>query len=98
MRFEWDERKNQGNIRQHRLDFVDAQQVFRGPVLRILDERRDYGENRRVGIGMLDDIRIVVVVYTELDETTIRIISMRKALAHERKRYDQAFKDGFGSL
>ena len=98
MRFEWDEHKNAENIRKRDLDFADARQVFQRPVLRILDDREDYGEERWIGIGMLDSIRIVVVVFTELDENTIRIISMRKALAHERKRYQQAFKDEFGTF
>ena len=55
-----------------------------------LDDRRDYGEERWIGIGVLQ-LRIVVVVYTELDEDTTRIISLRKALNHERQAYEQAF-------
>jgi uncharacterized protein len=57
-----------------------------------LDEREDYGEDRWVGIGLLHD-RIVVVVYTEPDNETIRVISLRKALSHERKRYEQYLKN-----
>lgn len=30
-----------------------------------------------------------IVVYSEPDEQTIRIISLRKALSHEKKRYEQ---------
>jgi hypothetical protein len=41
---------------------------------------------------------VVVVVFTEPDENTIRIVSMRKALAHERKQYEQAFRDEFGTV
>jgi uncharacterized DUF497 family protein len=44
---------------------------------------------------MLDG-RIVVVVFTELDEKTIRIISLRKALPYERKRYEQYLKNELG--
>jgi uncharacterized DUF497 family protein len=29
-----------------------------------------------------------LIVYTEPDDTTIRIISLRKALSHERRRYE----------
>ena len=57
-----------------------------------LDERNDYGEDRWIGIGLLDG-RIVVVVYTEPDDETIRIISLRKALTYERKRYEQFLKN-----
>ena len=44
---------------------------------------------------MLDG-RIVVIVFIEPDEQTIRIISLRKALPYERKRYEQYIKDGLG--
>ena len=98
MHFEWDENKNRENIRRHGLNFEDAHFVFQRPMLRILDDRKDYGEDRWIGIGMLDGIRVVVVVFTEVYENTIRIISMRKALAHERKRYQQTYGDEFGPL
>ena len=98
MLFEWDEYKNAENIRRRDLDFADARQVFQRPVLRMLDDREDYGEDRWIGIGMLDSNRIVVIIFTELDENTIRIISMRKAMAYERQQYQQAFRDEFGSF
>lgn len=46
MRFEWDERKNLLNIRNHKIDFRDVPQVFQGVVLIDLDDREDYGEER----------------------------------------------------
>lgn len=98
MHFDWDERKNVENIHKHGFDFAHAHQVFQRPVLRMLDERKDYGEDRWIGIGMLDSIRIVVVVFTELDRNRIRIISMRKALAYERQQYIKAFRDEFGAV
>jgi uncharacterized DUF497 family protein len=98
MHFEWDEQKNRENIRKRNLDFADARKVFQRPVLRMLDNRKDYGEDRWIGIGMLDNTRTVVVVFTEPAENTMRIISMRKALAHERKRYEQALRDKFGPV
>ena len=90
MRFEWDEHKRETNIRRHGFDFADAKQVFAGPVLVRLDMRQDYGEDRWIGIGITNG-RVVVVVYTEQDNgETIRIISLRKALKHERKRFEEA--------
>lgn len=44
---------------------------------------------------MLDG-RVVVVVFTETDEQTIRIISLRKALPYERKRYEQFLRNELG--
>lgn len=96
MKFEWDEQKNQVNIEKHGLDFRDAYKVFEYPLLINLDDRKDYGEERWIGIGLMD-MRVVVIVFTEPDEDTIRVISFRKAISSERKRYEKAYKDKFGT-
>lgn len=95
MKFEWDDQKNEANIAKHELDFTDVPRIFTLPLRIALDERKNYGEARWVGLGMLDG-RVVVVVFTEPDEETIRIISLRKALPYERKRYEQYLKDELG--
>lgn len=92
MYFEWDEDKNQANIRKHGFDFVDAWMVFEAPLVENLDTRNYYGEDRLNGIGLLGD-RIVVVTFTPRGMDTIRIISLRKALKHERKKFEEAFTD-----
>ena len=97
MNFEWDEQKNQINIKKHGLDFCDAHKVFGYPMLVNLDRRKDYCEERWIGIGLMD-IRVVVIVFTEIDEDIIRVISFRKAISSERKRYEQAYKDKFGTF
>ena len=89
MQFEWNKDKNVANIRNHRIDFADVPPIFNSPMLVELDDRQDYGQDRWVGIGILRNI-VVVVVFTELEQDTIRIISARKANKHERKRYEQA--------
>lgn len=61
-----------------------------------LDDRQDYGEDRWIGMGMLNT-RAVVVVFTERDEDTIRIISMMKATTYERIRYEQLLRDQLGN-
>ena len=73
MRFEWDEAKNEENIRKHYLDFSDAHLVFDRPILIEIDDRFDYGEARTRGIGVLRDL-VVVVIFTERDNDIIRII------------------------
>jgi uncharacterized protein len=95
MEFEWDQQKNQVNIAKHDLDFADAPRVFRMPLRISLDERQDYGEDRWIGIGILDG-RVVMIVFTEPDERTIRIISLRKALPYERKLYEYYLKNELG--
>jgi hypothetical protein len=90
VRFEWDEKKNEDNIRKHGFDFADAPDVFDSPMFVRLDEREDYGEDRWIGIGTLYG-RVVVVVFTErADGDITRIISLRKAMKHEREAYQKA--------
>ena len=86
MRFEWDERKNEINIRNHKIDFVDVPVAFKGAMLIDYDDRQDYGENRWIGLGLLHGI-VVVVVFREPRKDTIRIISARKANRKEQKEY-----------
>lgn len=92
MDFEWDEDKNQENIRKHGFDFDDAWEIFEAPLLEALDTRAHYSEDRWTGIGLLGN-RVVVVTYTSRGANTIRIISLRKALKHERKKFEEAIKD-----
>ena len=97
MKFIWDRRKNEANIKKHELDFADAYKVFESPILVGLDDREEYGEDRWIGIGLMEN-RVVVIVFTEPDEDTIRVISFRKATTDERKGYEQEYKNQFGSL
>jgi hypothetical protein len=90
--FEWDKQKNAANIHKHGFDFADAWEIFESPMLTALDTREDYGEERWIGIGFLRE-RIVVVVFAERKENTIRIISLRKALTHERIKFEEAVRD-----
>ena len=88
MRFEWDDFKNEINIRKHGIDFTDVQSMFSHPMLALFDNTRGYAEERWIGIGWLH-VMIGVVVYTERDEEVIRIISARKATKYEVRRYEQ---------
>jgi uncharacterized protein len=91
VKFEWDEEKNKENIRKHGLDFADAWQIFDAPILAALDTKEDYGEDRFLGIGFLKNF-VVVMVYTEPAEETTRILSLRKALKHEREQFEKALR------
>ena len=97
MNFEWDEEKRRANISNHGLDFAGAWEIFEGPMLTGLDEREDYGEDRWIGIGLVSG-RVVVVIFTERSDDTIRIISLRKALKHERIKFAQAIIESAQAL
>jgi uncharacterized protein len=90
--FEWDEDKNRENIREHGFDLGDAWGVFETPMLIDLDLRTDYGEDRWIVIGLLGS-RTVVVTLTLRGKQTIRIISLRKASRHERKKFEEEIGD-----
>jgi len=83
--FEWDEEKNNANVRCHGVYFEDAVSIFDDPI-RI--ERRDIDEDvheeRWQTMGMAD--KVLFVVYTERGDRT-RIISARIAEPFERSIY-----------
>ncbi|MBS0287998.1 MAG: BrnT family toxin [Proteobacteria bacterium] len=89
MKFEWDEQKNQLNIEHHEIDFNDVYMVFDNPMLKRIDNRKDYGEERWISLGKLDGV-VVVVVYT-VRKDVIRIISVRRGNRNERKIYETQF-------
>lgn len=93
MRIEWDVNKNRANIAKHGLDFADAGEMFRGPLIVEPDVRCDYGEMRWKGIGMIGN-RVAAVIFAERDAETIRVISLRKADHEERGAYEKAIQDG----
>ena len=88
MKFEWDEEKNRANVRGHRIDFADVPPLFDGPMFVRLDTRRDYGEDRMIGVGLLGNA-VIVVIFVETHRDTIRLISARKALRHEHERFKE---------
>jgi uncharacterized protein len=95
MQFEWDEDKNEINIRLHGIDFTDVPTVFNGPMLTDLDDRIDYGEDRWMSIGILANLT-VVIIWTERDADIIRLISARKANRYERQRYEAYLTNRLG--
>ena len=87
MTLEWDDAKNQVNRRKHGVDFADAPLVFAGQTLTFEDLRHSSDEPRYLTVGTLAD-RMVIIAHTLRGEAT-RIISMRKANARERARYQE---------
>ena len=88
MRFEWDDKKEEANIRKHGIDFSTAALVFNDENrLDLYDEIHSESEDRYITIGMVGGIAYVVfVVYTERKDV-IRLISARKATRLERSLY-----------
>ncbi len=85
MKFEWDEEKNQLNLKKHGIDFETAMLVFNDlQRIEIYDIEHSINEDRYSTIGMVQDV--LFVVYTERNEN-IRLISARLATKIERSIY-----------
>jgi uncharacterized protein len=86
--FEWDDAKAEANRRKHKINFRTASRVFDDPLVLILqDPDEGYDEDRFLAVGLVNDL-LLAVAYSERGDR-IRIISARKANAHERRTYDK---------
>jgi uncharacterized DUF497 family protein len=90
MIFEWDENKNKTNKAKHGIDFETARYVFEDPLAVGILERVIDAEERWQTIGCAGNELLLIVAHTylESDEIIIRIISARKPISSERKRYE----------
>ena len=88
MNIEWDEKKNQINQKKHGISFEFATHLFTDDLRkeRYDDKHSNPEEDRIIVIGNALG-RLLVVIFTEPDPDTIRIISARKARKHERSYY-----------
>ena len=88
MRFEWDDEKDLLNQEKHGLSFAEARSLFEseGDYLEIFDDEHSDIEDRFIAVGPIER-GLVVIVYTEREEDTIRIIGARWANKREQSLY-----------
>jgi len=92
VRFEWDETKARSNARKHEVRFEDAMLVFADPYALVEQDRMEGGEFRWQTLGLAGGVVLLLVAHTvqsEQADEIIRIISARRAVRKERKRYDE---------
>jgi len=88
MRFEWDQDKARVNLRKHKVSFDEAVTVFYDPLAATFDDLDHSRRERRfLTIGYSSHRRLLVVCHTERRDA-VRLISARRAAAHERKRHE----------
>ena len=88
--FEWDSRKAAANVGKHGIEFSEAIAVFDDTLAKIfLDSWHSENEPREIIIGHLDDRRLCLVVFTEISEDRLRIISARLATPKEQRDYER---------
>ena len=87
--FRWDDRKDRANQRKHQVSFDEARTVFFDEyALEFYDDPSSAAEERFLMLGMSLRARLLLVCHCVRDnETTIRIISARKATRSESKLY-----------
>ena len=86
--FEWEDAKAAANLVNHGVSFEQARDAFDDPfAIDFVDDRGDYGEQRLILIGMVEN-RLLVVAHT-MRHDTVRIISAREAEPHERRQYHE---------
>jgi uncharacterized protein len=84
--FEWDDVKAVINLRDHKVSFDMACDVFADPfIIECIDDGQSENEQRISAIGMVEN-RLLFVAYTTRGDA-IRIISARPAEPFERRRY-----------
>jgi len=89
LNFEWDARKAATNLGKHAVSFHEAVSCFHDPhSITIPDPDHSTEEERQILIGESVALRILVVCFTERDET-IRIISARRATMREQREHAQ---------
>lgn len=87
VRFTWDDKKAAANVKKHGVSFEEAATVFGDPLALVVDDA--VHPNREILIGQSERQRVLLTIYIELDEDEVRIISARRATAHERRRYEE---------
>ena len=89
LRFEWDAHKAIANLKKHGVSFDEAKSVFQDERAKLIDDPDHSGdEDRFVLLGLSYTLRLLVVCHCyRSDDNIIRIISARKASAHEAKAY-----------
>ena len=84
----WDDRKAEANLRKHGVSFDEAATVFNSPLAKSYPDSHE-AEDRMLLVGYSSERRLLLVVYLERAEESVRIISARKATANERRDYEE---------
>lgn len=87
--FDWDDTKNNSNQTKHGVSFEEAQTVFFDEkAIEFDDPDHSIDEERFLLLGFSQSLKILVVCHCyRSEESTIRIISARKATKKEQNVY-----------
>lgn len=88
MSVSYDPAKDRTNIRKHCISLDRVADFDFETALIDVDDRFEYGEERMIALGFIEDA-LFVAVFVET-EAGVRAISLRRAQTRERKRYVEA--------
>ena len=88
MIFDWDDNKAESNKKKHGVSFAEAATAFSDPnAIEFLDAKNSEKEARWILVGLSARSHVLLVVFVERDEKTIRIVSARRAVKDEMNQY-----------
>ena len=90
MRFEWDPLKAEANLRAHDITFAEAVTVLEDDYSLTREDPAALDEKRFVTLGLSDQGKLLVVVYTYRNTDVIRLISAWKANKRQRGTYEKS--------
>src|SRR2546428_5966022 len=88
VRFEWDPRKAEANLRTHGVSFAETVTVLEDAFALTQEDPDAVEEQRFVTLGLSDQAKLLVVVYAYVEPDIIRVISAWKA----NKRQEELMK------
>jgi len=89
VRFEWDPRKAEANLRTHGVSFAEAVTVLEDDFALTRDDPDADDEARFVTLGLSNLANLLVVVYAYRKPDIIRVISAWKASKRQREVYEK---------
>lgn len=92
MYIEWDPAKAMANRRVHKISFPEAATVLEDQFALTREDPEAAGEQRFVTLGTSSVDHLLVVIYTDREPNTIRLISAWKASKRQRKQYEKGLR------
>ncbi len=89
VRFEWDPRKAEANLRAHGVSFAEAITVLEDAFALSQEDPDALEEQRFVTLGLSDQANRLVVVYAYAKQDIIRVISAWKANKRQGELYEK---------
>ena len=89
MRYEWDPKKAEANLKVHGVGLADAIAVLEDDFALTREDPDAESEQRFVTLGMDATGTLLVVVYTYREPDVIRLISAWKANKAQRTQYEK---------